>query len=181
MIQCTPGVLILPKRRIQTQKNLKVNTTDVVEGTKGENVCPLCKAGHGLDDCEGFKKKGKSAKKDFVFRNRLCFSCYGTGHQAQSCTNKLVCKTCGKDHPTSLHEVVVKVAAVQRGGGDNCGLCIVPVRLGHKDHPDWCLETYAMLDDCSQGTFVEEKMIDCLIEGKDKISVTVTTFTKVTP
>ena len=162
-------------------KNLKVNKTDVTEGNgKGEvtKICPLCKAEHDLDGCEDFKKKGKSAKKDFLFRNRLCFGCYGSGHQVQSCENKLVCKICGKEHPTSLHEVVVKVAAVQRGGVGSCGLCIVPVRLGHKDYPDWGLETYAMLDDCSQGTFVEEKMIDYLIEGKQKISVTVTTFNK---
>ena len=52
-------------------KNLKVNKTDVTEGNgKGEvtKICPLCKAEHDLDGCEDFKKKGKSAKKDFLFR-----------------------------------------------------------------------------------------------------------------
>ena len=61
--------------------SLKVNRTDVIEGKgkEGKTVCHLCKGEHDLDNCTDFKKKSVRAKKDYVFRERLCFACFGKG------------------------------------------------------------------------------------------------------
>ena len=40
-------------------------------------------------------------------------------------------------------------------------MCVVPVQIHHADSSK-VLDTYAMLDNCSQGTFVKEKIIEVL-------------------
>ena len=118
--------------------------------------CQLCSAEHDLDDCIRFKEKTAREKKDFLFRAKMCFTCYGNDHRADGCKEKRTCRTCGKGHPTGLHDVIFKVSAVKQGGS---GMCIVPIRLRHKDWENKELEIYAMLDECSDGTFIDEKLL----------------------
>ena len=105
----------------KTEEKLKTCSTNI---TTKKDVCPLCKAEHNLDDCVSFKEKGARGKKDFLFKSKLCFACYRTGHGVKDCKNKRTCKTCNKDHPTSLHEVSFKVSAVHENNGVG-GMCIV--------------------------------------------------------
>ena len=152
------------------ENKLKTFRTDVKENKK----CPLCKdKEHDLDDCVKFKEKEPRGKKDFLFKSKLCFACFGTDHPIKLCKNKRVCKTCGKDHPTSLHEVVFKVSAVNSGIG---GMCVVLVRMSHISCPDKEIEVYAMLDECSQGTFVSEDIVEYLDPGVKRFTtITITT------
>ena len=54
---------------------------------------------------------------------------------------------------------------------------VVPVQICHPDSSK-VLDTYAMLDNCSQGTFVKEEIIEALgITGADA-RVTVTTLNR---
>ena len=122
--------------------------------------CPLCKRNHDLDDCDDFTKKTPREKKSYLFRSKMCFSCYGMGHTAKDCGNKRSCGTCGKEHPTGLHEVSFKVSTVS-GDDENGTMCIVPVRLCHKGSSEE-IDVYAMLDECSTGTFVEERLVEKL-------------------
>ena len=53
-------------------------------------------------------------------------------------------------------------------------MCVVPVRIKHRTNK--VLETYAMLDSCSQGTFMDEQLLDGLqILGKET-TITVKTI-----
>ena len=49
-------------------------------------------------------------------------------------------------------------------------MCIVPVRLSHKDFPNPVF-VYAMLDECSQGTFIKEEILDMFNTNKRKATL----------
>ena len=146
-------------------EKLKVCLTEVGEKNKEndknkvEIKCPLCATPHDLDDCVIFKDKTAREKKDFLFKAKMCFSCYSKNHLAEKCDSKRTCQTCGGGHPTGLHEVKFKVSAVKQGRGK---ICIVPVRLRHKTWVDKEIEVYAMLDECSEGIFISESVFDML-------------------
>ena len=38
-------------------------------------------------------------------------------------------------------------------------MCIVPVIVSHKDNPGKEIRVYAVVDNCSQGTFATEKLL----------------------
>ena len=98
-------------------------------------------------------------KKDFLFKANLCFTCFGKDHRAKECKAKRKCKVCSKEHPTSLHEVVFKVSALRKGGGDG-GVCLVLLRIRHAESPNMEMEVYALLDECSNGTFISEEIAE---------------------
>ena len=114
------------------------------EVTRQALKCQLCSAEHDLDECARFLEKTAREKKDFLFKGKMCFACYGTDHLVDNCKEKRTCGICGIGHPTGLHDVKFKVSAVKQGGS---GMCIVPFRLRHKDWKTKELEIYAMLDE----------------------------------
>ena len=172
------------KEKKPEEKQLKVYATDVLEEVKGgkEKVdapmeCLLCKGRHDLDDCDKFKGMDGRAKKDLMFTNRLCFSCYGKGHQVKACADKRICTICGCEHPTGLHEVKFKIHAIHQGDRHG-GMCIVPVRVRHRNTPGKEIEVYAMLDECCTGTFITEEIINELNKAaKQPTRIKITTAT----
>ena len=107
--------------------------------------CQVCTAHHDLDECQIFNAMTAREKKDLLFKAKMCFACYGSGHPAKQCKEKRVCRVCDKEHPTGLHDVTFKVSAVKQG---ESGMCIVPIRLKHASWEEKELEVYAMLDEC---------------------------------
>ena len=136
-----------------------------------EVKCQLCAAQHDLDDCPTFKEKTAREKKDFLFKTKMCFACYGSNHRADKCKERRICGICELHHPTGLHDVTFKVSAVKQGGS---GMCIVPIKMKHESWQTKELEVYAMLDECSDGTFIDEKLLHHFkedIQRRTEISV----------
>ena len=98
----------------ERNERMKVCATEVQEQKKeGEGrdnksiiKCPLCKMQHDLDDCPTFKEKSPRDKKDFLFKARMCFCCYGKDHLAGKCSRKRTCNDCGEAHPQAYTESV---------------------------------------------------------------------------
>ena len=164
-------------------KNVKACATEMKEkkpqdeGKKDEEdkKCPMCSVPHDLDDCPTFGAKTAREKKDFLFKGKMCFCCYSKEHKATKCEGKRTCKTCGGLHPTSLHGVSFKVLAVHQEQGGSA-MCVVPVRLRHRTWEDKEIEVYALLDECSEGTFISKSLLEKFDEGiKRKTSVEVET------
>ena len=179
------------KEKGKPDGNIKTCLTDVEESKPEEPKeikpkvvtiieCSCCKGEHDLDDCPDFTGMVARAKKDFLFRSKMCFLCYGKGHVAKDCTNQRTCKVCGKEHPTGLHEVNFKVSAVWQESNESA-MCIVPVRLHQENDPENEIEVYAMLDECSQGTFVDEKLVEKLSWQKRETTIKVETVNGVKP
>ena len=146
-------------------------------------VCPSCEKIHDLESCNAFKSMTIRERSKWVLKNRLCFGCFEKGHIAKNCKKRRTCKTCNGKHPTTLHKDKEQnkekpnspndqtnnpLSSMHIGSpGESISMSIVPVLVRHETATKDVL-TYALLDDCSQGTFIDEDLIDCLgIDGVD--------------
>ena len=126
--------------------------------------CIVCEEYHDLDDCQKFKDKGIEERKDILYEHDLCYACLGKGHISLGCTNRKTCALCKKTHPTSMH---YKVNTQWINQNDTIAMCIIPVMVYHADQPEKCEKVYAVIDNCSQGTFATEDLAYSLgIEGR---------------
>ena len=141
--------------------------------------CPDCELNHDLDECKQYLKRNIEERRRFLFKNRLCFCCYkptSTEHMAKNCKERRQCRICRAEHPTGLHgykriekstvkkkeikdepergEIVVKTG-YSKMEAEVISLCVVEVTLKHK-HSSKEVQTYALLDNGSQGTFIKE-------------------------
>ena len=151
-------------------KLLKSNSTQLVEAEGGRRVswgaiCPLCAGTHDFEDCQDFLAKGIDERHKTVFQLKLCFSCLGPiddEHKGKSCTAKRKCKVCSEDHPTTLHGGKSMTARHTALPYKVISMCVVQVEVWHKDNADNRLTVYALLDECSQGTFIKDDILEKL-------------------
>ena len=160
---------------INTNKNipvLKTMNTAVTEETQApgsdgipvnslSKPCAYCgDKFHVLESCASFNTISLYDKRQFIFKNRICFACLSPtskDHNGKSCQQKLTCSVCNESHPTCLH--VVKVSSI-RHSGEGTAIPIIPVILYHKNDPGKFIVIYAMLDECSQGSFIKESVLN---------------------
>ena len=134
--------------------------------------CVVCEGEHDLDDCKQFKDKGIDERKDILYEHELCYACLGKGHISMGCTSRRICALCKKSHPTSMH---VKVNSQWIDQNGIIAMCIIPVIVYHADRPEKSTKVYAVVDNCSQGTFATEDLANDLgIEGR-QTSITLET------
>ena len=104
-------------------------------------------------------------------------------HTARTCNNRRVCKVCQGKHLSGLHDYKMKrkktsdndtdktveqpeamnsnYAGIKNAAtviGEVISICVVPVRLRHCNSQKE-VKTFALLDSCSQGTIVTEKIL----------------------
>ena len=103
-------------------------------------------------------------------------------HNAKSCNQQLVCRLYGELHPTGMHDYIKKKTNedhdTQPGKSRMCCsdgkleievICmyIVAILVGHKSSRKM-VKTHEMLDNCSQGSFIKEEIIEELgITGRN--------------
>ena len=110
------------------------------------------------------------------------------GHNAKTCTQRLTCSSCKGNHPTPLRRYIPnkksetdenqtvngggnlknnfagfnndsKYASMRgKTGSKMISMCIVPVKVKYGDGKDM-ITTYAMLDNCSQGSFIHDNLV----------------------
>lgn len=146
--------------------------------------CPYCEENHQLENCATIEEKNIDERLDIIRRKKLCFGCFkpmNKSHYARICRSKLICSLCNERHPTLLHEYHRKsmsVSTVKQTNDCNIiSLSVVPVIVYHESQPDLKLKVYAMLDACSQGTFIDESILTNLpsVVGRNTV-ITVKTM-----
>ena len=142
--------------------------------------CNLCNSDHDVESCPLFREKTIKDKVNILMKFRLCFGCFSKGHIRSQCKKVRICRTCKQEHPTGLHGYVPK-AKIASGGGSvsipkpghqsipltsalvsnesSVSMCIVPVILSHPSSSTE-IRTFALLDACSQGTFIDETLLE---------------------
>ena len=125
-----------------------------------------------------------------------CLQTMSDSHNARTWTRQLSCSSCKGNHPTPLHGYIPKVMKDKADGSQNnsdsgniksnyamldndvkhasttaksgskvISISIVPVKIKHGDS-NKMVTTYAMLDNCSQGSFILDSTIKKLgIQG----------------
>jgi hypothetical protein len=88
--------------------NLSIANTDRVQITNFPNCdeikCSFSNGTHKLEICKSFLAKSLQEKYNHLKTKGLCFGCLKKGHRTKMCRNKLTCTTCGRRHPTPLHD-----------------------------------------------------------------------------
>ena len=155
--------------------------------------CAICGEDHDIEYCDEFLNQSVQERSKIIFRRKLCYGCLtdiSKDHNAKNCSNRRKCMVCNGTHPTTLHGVKIEkkrkneqrdedhqditVASINTGS-EVISMCIVPVKV-KKDHSSEAVETYALLDSCSQGTFISEKLTQDLGASGRKTSITVKTL-----
>ena len=173
-----------PERRFGKEKRISNFLIGASEEEKRNwrSSCQICKKDpHDVEDCKVYMSLDVGERSKRIFKCRLCYCCLkpiSTNHNAATCKMKKICKLCNKEHPTSLHCLVRRTNQRKPDPKDKVGcsltrtdagvvsMCIVPVEVSHPSSKK-IISTFAMLDSCSQGTFVAEDVIQRLsITGK---------------
>jgi len=161
-------------------RNKDSRTFHVSQG--GKRPCHLCRGNHHLDICPNFLKKKLIDRTKYVKESKLCFGCLKPHHLSKDCRYKMKCKTCLKNHPTSLHDDTwqprkkeersestvsteqVAVANVSTHGVKHYSSTsmIVPVYVSSLQEPQTEQLVYAMLDTQSDASFITEKTCNSL-------------------
>ena len=102
-----------------------------------------------------------------------------------TCRNRRVCKICKQKHPTGLYGVEASSVLVVSNFAEmdmKCAsagiaakiisMCVVPVKIGHVVTQKE-VSTLAMLDNCSQGTFMKESIKEKLGISGRKTEITI--------
>ena len=163
----------------------------------GNRYPSLCNENHDIEDCVFVLQQTLEERGKLLYKRKLCYGCFEEvtmEHNAKSCANRRICKVCNSKHPTTLHGYVrkkkqndnqkngsadtpnrvdVKCATVNTSG-NVISMCLVPVNLRYS-HSGTTVKTYALLDSCSQGTFMLEKLLRHLLVNGQKTSITIKT------
>lgn len=144
---------------------------------------------HSLTDCHKFLELDYQKRRDFVFKNKLCFNCAITdAHMSKDCNKpEPACNVCQGKHLTILHK--------PQDNSDNstppssnactkiCGSTDVPrscarivlVEVAHQSTPRKTL-TYAVLDDQSTDVFLTEELLEELDVTGEEMNLQVNTI-----
>lgn len=80
--------------------------------------CHLCGEAHYLSQCKTYLSKSVHERETFVSLKRLCRNCLRPGHIATQCRSSK-CRSCGKNHHTSLHVDAVSCIASNSNSTDS--------------------------------------------------------------
>ena len=157
-----------------------------------EVKCSLCEGNHDLDDCNSFLQFDLQKRSKWLFHNKLCYDCLSAisvNHNVRNCKNRKEYNVYKKRHPISLHGYEAEKSKAKQQDGNsskeskvnlNCAtantkslisMCVVPVLVRHK-LSNYIVKTYAMLDGCSQATFMQNKLLGSLSLHGRKTSIT---------
>ncbi|XP_018653433.1 hypothetical protein Smp_188510 [Schistosoma mansoni] len=146
--------------------------------------CLECSGDHFLDQCQKFKDKSVTERKEFVFRHKLCNVCLKANHIAKNCRSPRSCdvKGCGWRHHTLLH----RKQEEQRDGSSDAHINTQFCTEGYVKHtqspvafavvPVWIkngekiIQTCAFLDSGSDTSLIVDDLADELgLKGKPKL------------
>ena len=149
---------------------------------RSDTRCPCTKPCHTLNSCPTFSELSYDEKRNFVFKNALCFGCFRIGHKSKDCRTRLSCAICHRKHPTAFHVersekkniqdssvesnstvAVVESKNLHTGAGDSrkVALALIPVKVKSPNQQAGVI-TYAALDNFSSDCFVSEELLDSL-------------------
>lgn len=141
---------------------------------------------HTINDCKKFRELPVEQRKDFFFKNKLCYKCATQDtHLASSCKETPPeCSICNKKHLTALHYESKQdpnnhsnaCTQVCRGKeSDRSCARIVLVKLTHQSTPAKEILTHAVLDDQSTDVFIADSLLEQLQVSAQELDLKVNT------
>ncbi|XP_075990118.1 uncharacterized protein LOC142985756 [Anticarsia gemmatalis] len=166
------------------EKTFKKRAERTYTANERKPQCLVCKKEHQLTDCRRFRSASVNERWDIAKKNKICFRCILSSHRRENCQSK----ACGEDgcdmaHHRLLHhrkdtvkgqpattapvEVTSAVEVVKNTNAVKSRralLKIAPVTLVGPNSTR--VDTYALMDDGSTITLIEESLAELLgIDG----------------
>ncbi|XP_076660370.1 uncharacterized protein LOC143363708 [Halictus rubicundus] len=181
-----------PTKREETRKP-EQRTAMTVQMTKGPSAkasnvrkCPLCSDNHQLGHCGQFKTFSASERKEFVYRNKLCVSCFSGTHLLAACTSSYRCMVCGGHHHTSLHEAFRKSEAPAQPSTSSVNtfrsnrvVLLATARVQLKSPNGRSVSARALLDPGSEMSFVTDHVVQALRLPRRNVEVHLTGYQEI--
>ena len=174
--------------------------------TAGLELCVASQKKHPLDKCESIMEKPLNKRIKILRKGKLCYRCpkpMAKDHNTKNCQQGLTCRICAACHLTIHHSYVPKVTtdSSQSIANSECSsgntakeenvtcasvngkfdvevisMCVVPIKISHQNCKK-TIRTYAMLDNCSQGSFIKQDLLKRLGVDGQKLSLNLKTLT----
>ena len=142
-------------------------------------------------------KKSIEDRSKFFVKNKLCYGCYkpiSSDYNAKSCKHGKLCTICKEKHLAGLHDYKYprksKLGDSSTSNNENSmtcattkmksrvvSICIVPAKVRHV-HSGKKIQTYAMLDWRSQGTFINTDLARKLNADGMKTTIKIKTLNR---
>ena len=78
--------------------------------------CVYCSSSHSVEVCPGFLNLSFAERRNYIYKQRLCFKCMSKEHWAKDCKKDIKFNICEKPHITLLHTDDPAVARQQFRG-----------------------------------------------------------------
>ena len=129
-----------------------------------------------MKDCITFRAKTYQERLDVLFQKHICRNCLVPGHYAKGCAAVRACERsgCVRKHHTLLHppdearghndvdsRAVSHQASATASGRKRVCLRVIPVRVQGLCN-GWIIETYALLDDGSDVSLCDQRLLEKL-------------------
>ncbi|CAB0036627.1 unnamed protein product [Trichogramma brassicae] len=140
--------------------------------SRTDNPCTYCKQEHYIAACDRFRALELGERKAFVQRNKLCFNCLGR-HLMRDCRSNKSCKRCQGRHHSLLHmsnsqatadasgsldatqDISVNTHIARRGPRRSILLATARIIVSASQRT---MEVRALIDPCSEATFISEAL-----------------------
>ena len=178
--QVTEDKKSTPTKEPKTALISPASTTDKHPGRNDQNskkntgnIGPFCSIhkgkGHSTSRCHEFLKWSPKQRRDFAVTNKLCFNCLGLYHKSDNCYSDKMCNLCGARHHMLL--CMMKEAKPREAKVNCTTVCndsqkssyctkVLLVDISLDSRPDHTLRAYAILDEQSDTTIVDERVAD---------------------
>ncbi|XP_076660146.1 uncharacterized protein LOC143363453 [Halictus rubicundus] len=181
-----------PTKREETRKS-EQRTAMTVQMTKGPSAkasnvrkCPLCSDNHQLGHCGQFKTFSAPERKEFVYRNKLCVSCFSGTHLLAACTSSYRCMVCGGHHHTSLHEAFRESEAPAQPSTSSVNtfrsnrvVLLATARVQLKSPNGRSVSARALLDPGSEMSFMTDDVVQALRLPRRNVEVHLTGYQEI--
>ena len=115
----------LDKRDVKVDKRRRVRSYAIRSGKSDKDTkkdkCVMRTSCHDLNDCSIFMSLTAEDRSKMLFKNKLCYGCYGCiskDHSARNCKQPKSCKICKEKHPTCLHGFKPKKEGLKQDSGN---------------------------------------------------------------
>lgn len=188
-IQTTENILQFIKTKFQileltNQKQEKPISHKASNSKDSNNTktfkCYLDQEFHPLYKCTKFLSLDTSERSEVCKKFKLCFNCFANNHRTIDCKSKSRCRKCNKAHNTLMHrievaahltteeqtvttnteEIVQTFTTNQTESNDQT--TVLATALIHLKNGDKTLEVRALIDPCSQKSYITEEVTNKL-------------------
>ncbi|XP_063363671.1 uncharacterized protein LOC134652418 [Cydia amplana] len=180
--------LITASSSTPRERNVVKERTFHATESQAEKSCVMCKGNHTLAHCKEFTKMQPNERCEYTKNNRLCYNCLAPGHAVFKCRLPMSCRICRKRHHSLVHvtkspetaeqdtktqptlpkvnetetEIQATMAIASHHTARHSDGLLATAIVNVKSEQGHTIALRALIDPCSQASFISEKATQLL-------------------